>query len=87
MNSRITLAWIHGHIGFSNHDMVDEAVKEATSLSKITDPTPSPSSDLKSFYRTQILNLWFKDWYQVPDNKLRKKINLPFGPRLYALKD
>ena len=72
MNSRITLAWIPGHIGFSNHDMVDEAAKEATSLPKITDPIPSPSSDLKSFYHTQILNLWFKDWYQLPDNKLRK---------------
>ena len=77
MNFRITFAWIPEHIGFSNHDMVDEAAKEAISHPKITNSILSPASDLKSFYRNQILNVWFKDWYQLPDNKPRKIINKP----------
>lgn len=33
------------------HDEMDKAVKQATTIAEITDPILSPISDLKSFYR------------------------------------
>ena len=77
IGSHITLAWIPGHVDFPDHDVVDEAAKLATSIPKISDPILSPASDLKSYYRSLIFNLWYKDWDQQTNNKLRKIKNKP----------
>ena len=50
----IVFMWIPGHIDFPDHDLIDRAAKQATSLPKITDPAPSTASDLKNYYRSLI---------------------------------
>lgn len=70
--SHITFTWISGHINFPQHDAVDAAARHATSLPKITDPIPSTSSNLKSFYRFKIQNLWFQEWNHQTHNKLQQ---------------
>ena len=77
INSSVTFAWIPGHVGFSKHDLVDQAAKQATSLPKISDSILSPAPDLKSFYRFLISHLWHKDWDKQSNNKLRKIKNTP----------
>ena len=72
IKSHLTFIWIPGHINFSPHEAVDEAAKKATSLPKITDPTPSPAQDLKILYSTKISKHWFKNWKEQTNNKLRK---------------
>ena len=71
-NTFITFLWIPGHVGFPNHDKVDQAAKTATSLPKITDPTPSPPSDLKTYYRSLIIHSWHTHWKNLTSNKLNK---------------
>ena len=72
IKSHITFIWIPSHINFSPHDAVDKAAKEATSFSKITDPIPSPSQDLKKFYSAKIAKQWLEDWQGQTSNKLHK---------------
>ena len=77
IKSCVIFVWIPGHIGLPQHDLVDQAAKQATSLPKITDPILSPASDLKIFYRTLIQKLWSQNWENQLENKLRKIKNYP----------
>jgi len=77
INSKISFIWIPSHINFPPHDEVDKAAKQATSFPKITDPIPSPATDLKIFYQSLVTHLWYKNWEQQTNNKLRKIKNKP----------
>jgi len=71
MQSSVIFIWIPGHIGHPQHDRVDQAAKEATRFSGISDPTPAPLYDLENLYRYRILASWHNHWKNLHPNKLR----------------
>jgi len=80
LKSQITFLWIPGHIDFPPHEAVDAAAKQATSLPYLSDPVPSPATDLKTFYSEIVFNKWATNWKQQANNKLRiiKKEPVPW---------
>ena len=52
---RGTYAYITDHVGFPQHDSVDKAARQATSLPKITDPILNPMSNFKVTINTHSL--------------------------------
>ena len=75
-----TFIWIPGHIGFSEHDAVDKAAKQATCFPKMTDFPRLPVSDLKNHYRSLILQSWNLFWKtQSPNKLLIKQIPSPWS--------
>lgn len=45
------------HVGLAEYNALEEITKRVTSFPKITNPIPSPSSNLKYFYRSWMLNI------------------------------
>ena len=80
-SSSISFLWIPSHINFEKHDVVDHAAKQSLLLPIITDPSPTPAYDLKSFYRSLINSSWHDLWSSLPFNKLRtiKKLPIPWS--------
>jgi len=56
IRSTIAFIWTPGHIGFLDHDAVDQAAKQASTLTSITDKQYLPDTDYKSYYRSRITN-------------------------------
>ena len=77
IQTSVTFVWIPGHIDLPEHDAVDLAAKSASASPKITDPRPSPSSDLKTYYRSLILDSWYSHWAAQVSNKLQPIKNKP----------
>ena len=77
----ISFLWIPGHIDLKEHDAVDLAAKQSLLLPTITDPSPSPAYDLKSYYRSLSTSSWHDHWSLLPSNKLRsiKKFPIPWS--------
>ena len=69
--------WIPSHVGFPDHDKVDQAAKDSTLLPKITDPSPSPPYDLKKYYHSHIMKAWYNLWKGQPIKGLRSIKNKP----------
>ena len=70
IRSTITFIWIPGHIGFLDHDAVDQAAKQAPSLISIIDKQYLPDTDYKSYYRSIITDHWKTYWKSQQPNKL-----------------
>ena len=79
----ISFLWIPGHIDLKEHDAVDLAAKQSLLFPTITDASPSPAYDLKSYYRSLIISSWHDHWSALPpnSNKLRfiKKSPIPWS--------
>ncbi|MEW6552626.1 MAG: ribonuclease H family protein [Campylobacterota bacterium] len=73
----VSFLWIPGHINLPEHDAVDLAAKDSLHFHTISDPIPTPTYDLKNYYRSLILTSWHESWKNEPSNKLRKVKNKP----------
>ena len=70
IKSTVVFVWVPGHIDLPEHDAVDLAAKNTLSFPKITDPRSPTASDLKTYYRSHILNSWLLLWQNQSSNKL-----------------
>ena len=69
--SSVVFIWIPAHVGYSDHDKVDQAAKDSTLLPTIMDPSPSPSYDLKKYYHSRTMTAWHNLWIAQPQKGLR----------------
>ena len=70
INTRVTFIWLPGHINLIEHDTVDLAAKQASSLQIITDHSLIPSLDYKIHFRSLILQQWHYFWKNQSTNKI-----------------
>ena len=71
IHSPVVFICIPSHVGFPDHDKVDQAAKDSTLLPKITDPSHLPSYDLKKYYHSHIMKAWHNIWKNQPIRGLR----------------
>jgi len=70
IGSQIPFAWISSHIGFPEHDAVDDAAEQATLFPQVSNRSRIPAADYKNHYGSFVLQKWYTCWKNQPHNKL-----------------